>query len=290
MNIPSAFPAPAVCSWSLQPSSPRDLLAKLQATGIHRVQLALDPLREAPRVWGETAALFRQAKISIVSGMFGCVGEDYTTLESIRRTGGIAPDHTWEQNWKNVQDTAALARELRLHLVTFHAGFLPHDPADPGFEKMLQRLGEVAEIFGAANLDLGLETGQETAPDLLRLLQALQCPNVGVNFDPANMILYDKGNPIEALHVLGPWIRQVHIKDATRTRTPGTWGAEVAAGTGEVDWRAFFAALRQQKFAGDFVIEREAGDQRVADIRTARELVEKLSRRGRAVPAGSLFL
>jgi len=100
---------------------------------------------------------------------------------------------------------------------------------------------------------------------------------VGVNFDPANMILYDKGDPIEALRTLGPWIRQVHIKDATRTKIPGTWGEEVVAGTGEVDWPAFFAALDQVGFKGDFCIEREAGNQRVADIRAARELIENLS-------------
>ena len=131
--------------------------------------------------------------------------------------------------------------------------------------------------FRRASIALGLETGQETAPVLVDLLQKLNRPNVGVNFDPANMILYDKGNPIEALRTLGPWIRQVHIKDARRTKVPGTWGEEVVVGTGEVDWPAFFATLQELKFTGRLVIEREAGNQRVADIRTAREVVEKLA-------------
>jgi sugar phosphate isomerase/epimerase len=263
----------AVCSWSLQPTSPADLVAKLESTGIRRVQLALDPLRETPGVWGETASLFRQKGITTVSGMFGCAGEDYSTLETIRMTGGIAPDATWEQNWNNIRATAALAQQLRLKLVTFHAGFLPHEEKDPNFARMLLRLGETADVFKAANIALGLETGQETAPVLVQLLQKLQRPNVGVNFDPANMILYDKGNPIAALRMLGPWIRQVHIKDARRTKVPGTWGEEVAAGTGGVDWRAFLATLRELNYAGDLVIEREAGSQRVMDIRTAKEVV-----------------
>jgi L-ribulose-5-phosphate 3-epimerase len=131
-------------------------------------------------------------------------------------------------------------------------------------------------VFKAAKIALALETGQETAPVLVQLLQALKRRNVGVNFDPANMILYDKGNPIAALRVLGPWIRQVHIKDARRTKVPGTWGEEVAAGTGEVDWQAFFATLRELNYKGDFVIEREAGTQRVADIQAAREMVAKV--------------
>lgn len=263
----------AVCSWSLQPESPADLVAKLESTGIRRVQLALDPLRDSPKVWGETAALFRQKGITIVSGMFGCVGEDYSTLETIRVTGGIAPDATWEQNWTNMRATVALAHELGLKLVTFHAGFLPHEEKDPNFAKMLRRLTETADVFKAAKIELGLETGQETAPVLVQLLQKLNRPSVGVNFDPANMILYDKGNPIEALRVLGPWIRQVHLKDARRTKVSGTWGEEVVAGTGEVNWQAFFATLRELNYKGDFVIEREAGTQRVVDIRTARELV-----------------
>src|SRR5437870_2109509 len=113
----------AVCSWSLQPSSPQELVTRLQATGLQRVQLALDPLREAPPTWGDAPALFRQQGIAIVSGMFGCVSEDYSTLETIQRTGGIAPDATWEDNWKNIEANAALAEKLGLKLVTFHAGF-----------------------------------------------------------------------------------------------------------------------------------------------------------------------
>ncbi len=280
MSLPNKSSADrlAVCSWSLQPENPQDLVAKLQATGINRVQLALDPLRDAPAVWGDTPALFRQNGITIVSGMFGCVGEDYSTLDSIRVTGGIAPDATWEQNRTNIKATVALTQQLGLKLVTMHAGFLPHDESDPAFAKMLGRLAEIAKAFQAAKITLGLETGQETAPVLVQLLQKLKLRNVGVNFDPANMILYDKGDPIAAVRTLGPWVRQVHVKDARRTKVPGTWGEEVPVGTGEVDWPAFFATLKESKFKGDYVIEREAGTQRVADIRTAKEVCERENR------------
>jgi L-ribulose-5-phosphate 3-epimerase len=277
MNTNSISDRLAVCSWSLQPTSPQDLITKLKGTGISRVQLALDPLRESPGVWGETPALFRQNGITIISGMFGCVGEDYTTLDTIRASGGIAPDATWEANWKNIQATATLAQQLGLKLVMFHAGFLPHDETDPQFGKMLGRLSKIADVFKAANIELALETGQETAPDLLHLLQHLKRPNVGVNFDPANMILYDKGNPIAALRTLGASIRSLHIKDARRTKVPGTWGEEAIVGTGEVDWPAFFATLRELNYTGNFSIEREWGNQRVADICAAKEVVTKLA-------------
>jgi sugar phosphate isomerase/epimerase len=253
------------------------LLAKLQSTGVRRVQLALDPLRDDPGGWGNAPALLRQNGFEIVSGMFGCVGEDYSTLETIRVTGGIAPDATWEQNWQNIQATASLAQELGLRLVTFHAGFLPHETSDPNFARLKQRLVQTADAFAARDIALGLETGQETAAVLSAFRRQLAQPNLGVNFDPANMLLYDKGNPIEALRSLGPWIRQVHIKDARRTKVAGTWGEEVVAGTGEVDWPAFFQTLGQVGFHGNLCIEREAGSQRVTDIRSARELVERLS-------------
>ncbi|PWU11855.1 MAG: hypothetical protein C5B50_22620 [Verrucomicrobia bacterium] len=266
----------AVCSWSLQPVSPEDLAAKLQATGIKRVQLALDPLRELPDVWFETGGFLAKAGIELVSGMFGCVGEDYSTLDSIRATGGIAPDATWAQNLTNIQRTVALAERLDLQLVTFHAGFMPHEASDPRYVKMLERLGQVADRFALSGISLGLETGQETAALLREMLEELNRPNLGVNFDPANMILYDKGDPIEAARILGPWLRQVHIKDARRTKNFGTWGEEVPVGEGDVDWRAFVAALKSLRFTGDLVIEREAGEKRVEDILRAKELVGKL--------------
>src|SRR5438270_10305776 len=127
----------AVCSWSLQPTDPKDLVKKLKATGIARIQLALDPLRQTPAKWNPVIDLFKREKITILSGMFGCVGEDYSTLESIRLTGGIAPDKTWQENWRNIQSIAALAHSLGLTLLTFHAGFLPHRQTDKQFNQML---------------------------------------------------------------------------------------------------------------------------------------------------------
>ena len=277
MNTAAGAGQLAVCSWSLQPSDPRDLAAKLQEIGIHQVQLALAPLVEAPAVWGETIKVLHQANIKMVSGMFGCVGEDYSTIDSIRLTGGIAPDATWEENLKRIRAFATAAEFLGQKLVTFHAGFVPHDRSSPGFVKMLERLRVVAEIFAAEKIMVGLETGQETAAELATLLVLLERPNVGVNFDPANMLLYGQGDPIQALRLLAPWICQVHIKDAMRPRVPGKWGSEVSAGSGEVNWPAFFTVLNEVNFTGALVIEREAGTRRIEDIRAARELVLKLN-------------
>src|SRR5207244_8197769 len=149
-----------------------------------------------PDAWGSIGTLCALNGIEIISGMVTTIGEDYSTMESIRRTGGIVPDQTWKENWANLRTNAALARSLGIRLVTFHAGFLPHDQSDPEFKKLLDRLRQVADLFGEFGLELGLETGQETAEALSEFLETLDRPNVGVNFDPANMILYDKGDPI----------------------------------------------------------------------------------------------
>ncbi len=268
----------AVCSWSLEPASADDLMKKLAATGILRAQIALDSMRENKGgAWTDVGAKAKTRGITLVSGMMGTIGEDYTTLESIRRTGGVVPDATWPENWKNIQADAELAAQLGLKLVTFHAGFLPHEETDPTFAKLQERLRKIADAFQARGIVLGMETGQETPETLAAFLRKLDHKNVGVNLDPANIILYDKGDPVAAVKTLGHWLKQCHLKDAVRTKVPGQWGQEVVLGTGQVDWKAFFAALSAAGFTGNLCIEREAGNQRVADIRTAREYLERLA-------------
>jgi len=266
----------AVCSWSLRPASAAELAAQLNEVGVRRAQIALDPLREDPANWNALPQIFANHDISLASGMFGMVGEDYSTLEAIRRTGGVVPDEHWEANWANIQTAATVSKSLGLTLVSFHAGFLPHEEDHPDYPKLLQRITRIADLFEANGIALGFETGQETATTLAGFLLQLDKPNVGVNFDPANMLLYDKGDPIEALRKLAPWLKQCHIKDAALTHQPGTWGTEVVVGTGEVDWKRFFATLEDLGFTGDLCIEREAGDQRIPDIRAARQFLEQL--------------
>lgn len=266
----------AVCSWSLQPADPADLVRRLLETGLTRTQLDLDPLREQAAVWDHLPAVFADAGISVVSGMFRTVGEDYTTLESIRRTGGLVPDGTWDQNWLNLQLTVRNARRLGLDIVMTHAGFLPHDPADPAFDKMLGRMRQVARLFADHGLTLCCETGQESAAALVTFLDHLAEPNVAVNFDPANMLLYHNGDPITALRTLGSRVKSCHLKDAIVTTTPGEWGEEVPIGSGQVDWPAFFTTMAEIQFPGYFCFEREAGNQRVADITTGREFITSL--------------
>jgi sugar phosphate isomerase/epimerase len=247
----------------------------IHALGLGAVQLALVPLVREPDAWGNAVEMLRAAGTHVCSGMLAMDGEDYSTLESIRRTGGVRPDGAWPANNELCADVARVAGGAGLELVTFHAGFLPHDRGDPLRAIMIDRLRAVADAFAGHGVAVALETGQETAETLVGVLTELDRPDVGVNFDPANMILYGMGDPVQALSCLAPFVRQIHVKDALPTGTPGTWGREVPAGKGAVDWDAFFDVASSIKPPVSFVIEREAGADRLRDIAAARDLIEK---------------
>lgn len=267
-----------VCSWSLQATGPRDLADKVNALGLKKVQLGLTPHRDDPGAWDGVQEILAESGIRIVSGMYSTVGEDYTTPETIRRTGGVVPDEHWEENLQLARVTAALAKAMGLKYVNAHAGFLPHDTRSPEFDKLCRRVQALAEVFGANGVTLLLETGQETAQSLLLFLSEMKkrgAQNIAVNFDPANMILYDMDNPIDALRLLVPHVRQVHVKDAKRTTVKGQWGEEVIVGTGEVDWVAFVRILAEAGFDGGYIFEREAGADRVGDIARGAQALTK---------------
>ena len=143
-----------------------------------------------------------------------------------------------------------------------HAGFLP-EPGDPDRKPFLDTLGQGQRSWPQAKgVTVAFETGQETADLLRRTLDELKCPNLKVNFDPANMLLYDKGDPLRAVEILGPDIRSVHVKDANRPKVPGHLGRGSAAGPGAGQHSAVRPdAARRSAIAGPLCIEREVGDQ-----------------------------
>jgi len=263
------------CSWSLLPESAADLIGKLQACGLDACQLHLDPLRTG--AWPADHAIEElfDAGIDVRSGMMSMKGEDYSSLASIQRTGGVRADHHWKENLAAAKANAKLASRLALPLVTFHAGFLPHLRGDSERTKLVSRLRELADVFGHEGVRIGFETGQESAVTLLDVLDEIGRKNVGVNFDPANLVLYGTGNPLLAWMSLAPITLQVHVKDALPATAPGAWGTEVPVGTGAIDWTQFFKVLRSAHNGCDLMIEREAGNERVHDIRLAHERVKR---------------
>jgi len=268
-----------VCSWSLQVKSVPELKRFLDQLGTNVIQIACgDPVHAE---WAEgdgMPAAARAAGFRMTAAMLGFPGEDYTTPQTIKETGGFGTPATRAQRLEHLEWALDRTRALGLDYLTLHGGFLP-EPGTPDRKPFLDTLGKAAAQASAKGVTLGLETGQETADLLRRTLDDLRCSNVKVNFDPANMLLYDMGDPIRAVEILGPDISSVHCKDANRPTTPGEWGVEVPLGQGQVNMRRFVETLKKVGYTGPLIIEREAGnqEQRVADcaegIRVLREIV-----------------
>lgn len=257
-----------VCSWSLQVKSIPELKGILNQLKIDVVQIACGDPHHADWVEGDklpqaaVAAGFR-----MTGAMLGFPGEDYTTPQTIQKTGGFGNPATRAERLERFKWALDRTRALGLTDLMLHAGFLP-ELSDPDRKTFLDTLGKVSELARAQGVTIAFETGQETADLLRRTLDDLKCANLKVNFDPANMLLYDKGDPIRAVEILGPDIRSVHVKDANRPKTPGQWGEEVPLGKGQANIRQFVKTLKRVGYQGPLCIEREVGNQteRLADI------------------------
>jgi L-ribulose-5-phosphate 3-epimerase len=257
-----------VCSWSLQVGSVPELKRLLGELGVHVAQIACGDPHHASWAEGDDMPSAALASGIVMTGaMLGFPGEDYTTPLTIKQTGGFGdpadrPERLERLRW-------ALERTVALGLsdLMLHAGFLPAVD-DPDRHAMLDTLAKAGQLAAEKGITLAFETGQETAELLRRTLDDLKAPNIKVNFDPANMLLYDMGDPIRAVEVLGHDIRSVHVKDAKRPTTPGSWGEEVPLGEGEVDIKRFVQTLKSVGYTGPLVVEREVGDQsgRLRDV------------------------
>jgi sugar phosphate isomerase/epimerase len=266
-----------VCSWSLQVTSVDELKRLLGTLGVSATQIACGDPHHAS--WSEGDAMPEAALasgLSLTGAMLGFPGEDYTTPQTIQATGGFGDPATRAERLDRL--AWALDRTLALGLtdLTLHAGFLP-EAGDPGRKSMLDTLAKAGQMAADKGVTLAFETGQESALLLRLTLDDLKSPNLKVNFDPPNMLLYDMGDPIHAIEILGPDIRSVHVKDAKRPTIPGQWGEEVPLGQGEVDIHRFVKTLKAIGYNGPLVVEREVGDQagRLNDVKQGLEFLRK---------------
>lgn len=273
MSQPTSKPvlpplALGICSWSLQVRSVAELSRLLGELGVNVVQIACGDPHHAS--WEEGDAMPEAALASgivMTAAMLGFPGEDYTTPQTIKQTGGFGNPADRAERLERLQWALDRTRVLGLADLTLHAGFLP-DLNDPTRPALLDTLAQAADLAAARGITLAFETGQETADLLRRTLDDLKAPSLKVNFDPANMLLYDMGDPIRAVEILGTDIRSVHAKDARRPTTWGAWGEEVPLGQGEVNIKKFVQTLRSVGYTGPLVVEREVGDQagRMRDV------------------------
>src|SRR5215813_1872821 len=228
-----------VCSWSLQVTSVPELKGFMDRLGVDLVQIACgDPHHAA---WDEGDAMPAPAKAAgfrMSGAMLGFPGEDYTTPATIQKTGGFGDPATRPERLERFKWGLRRTQELGLSDIMLHAGFIP-EVGDPSRRSFLDTLAQVSELARQAGVTVAFETGQESAALLRTTLDELKAPNLKVNFDPANMLLYDKDDPIRAVELLASDIRSVHMKDANRPSSKGVWGEEVPLGRGQTNTKLF---------------------------------------------------
>jgi len=236
-----------------------------------------------PAVWTDRTAERQveacgQFGVGISSFWSGYPGPKVWNFIDGPATIGLVPPQYRTERVETLKRAANFAASLHLPAIATHVGFLPEDPRDPRYDGAVEAIKEVAEYCGEMEIGLWFETGQETPVTLLRTIQRVGTENLGVNLDPANLIMYGKGNPIDSLEVLGRYVREVHAKDGLYPTDGTRLGREVPLGRGKVDFPALVGRLKELGFAGVLTIEREIkeSDQQIRDIRKAIELLAPL--------------
>jgi L-ribulose-5-phosphate 3-epimerase len=266
----------AVCSWSLKADDTAQMIQQVRELGLSHVHLGLGPMTFLDdKQTHQELSLLQASGLTFTAGMMSFPGESYATIASIRQTGGYLPDETWEIRRQMTLQGAGLAKQLGITLLTTHIGFVPKSSHEK-YPVVLERIREIAKPLAEMGIDLLAETGQETPSELLQFLNDLGTPNVHVNFDPANVILYGVGDPIDAIRTLGRHIRHVHVKDAKVSDQPGIkWGREVPFGEGDVNPTRFLQALAGVGYEGPLAIECEIPGKDLGPVRTAIQSLEK---------------
>ena len=222
------------------------------------------------------------AGITVTAVFGGFEGESYADIETTKKTIGLVPEETRSARVQEMKEIADFAKLLGVETVALHIGFVPEDRDGDSYQGLLTATRDLLDHLHNNGQQLNLETGQETADHLLDFIGDVQRENLFINFDPANMILYGTGDPIEALKKVGTFVASVHCKDGTwapEGQRGKEWGAEVPLGEGDVGMETYLRTLNELGYEGPLTIEREIAHDRErqkADIGQAVGLLEEL--------------
>jgi sugar phosphate isomerase/epimerase len=239
--------------------APNSILREMKSLGIQCGHLGISggvPLEGAAQRW--KAALEAEGFVATnVVGSFD--GEDYADIPTVQQTVGYVPAGTRKEREQRTYELIDFGSSVGIPIYACHAGYIPEDRRDPDYRVLCDLARRICDYAAKKNMTFALETGQETAPVLDAFLKDVGRPNLKINFDPANMILYGVGDPIEALDQLGPNVVSVHCKDGIwpPKGVPGALGTERPLGEGEVGMDRFVRKLKQIGYQGALVIERE---------------------------------
>lgn len=258
----------AIISLSAEPSKE---FSKLKNMGLSTCQLnAWDESLFTREVASEVKRACQEQGIEITALWCGWGGPAVWNLVEGPITLGLVPPTYRSERMKTLIKGADFAQEIGVVDVVTHVGFIPENPNNPEYEPLINDLRRLVSSFADRDRYFLFETGQETPVVLLRTIEDIGLENVGINLDPANLILYGKGNPVDALDVFGRFIRGVHAKDGCYPTTGRELGEEKAMGEGKVDFPRLLAGLHTLGYTGALTIEREiTGEQQLKDIQLA---------------------
>lgn len=257
---------------------PRESLRKATEVGVDNVQLGCPPDQYLSGSGSETLKrAIQESGLTVTTVFVGFPEESYADIPTVRRTVGYVPRETRAARVAKTRQIADFARALGVDRVAAHIGFVPEDPSDPLYGEIVETVRQIADYCKGNGQLFCLETGQETAPTLLRFIADVGRENVKVNFDPANMIMYGAGEPIEALQLLKDHVASVHVKDGKWPTGQDQLGREYPLGQGDVGMERFVQTLKAIGYTGPLTIEREvSGEQQKRDIIAGKRLIERL--------------
>lgn len=259
---------------------PAETLRRVKTAGVRAGQLGIPPamaLEGAEAAWRKA---LEAERFHLVTVFAAYEGESYADIPAVRRTVGFVPPTTRHQREQRTLDIIRFAAALGAPGIACHIGCIPEDRAHEDYGAVRDVVARVADEAARYNQTFALETGQEPAGALARFIGDVGRPNLRINFDPANMILYGTGDPAEAFGVLAPWVISVHAKDGDWPPgdRPGALGTERRLGEGSVGIERFIATLKQAGYRGTLNVEREIEDQdqRWRDVAQAVALLRRL--------------
>lgn len=259
---------------------PVETLRGVKSLGVRAGQLGIPgdmPLEGAADKW---KAALAQEDFTIVTVFCSYIGESYADIPTVQQTVGFIPPATRAEREQRTKDVSHFAAAIGVKSIACHIGFVPEDREDPAYQDVLLMVRRICDHAAKHGQTFALETGQEPADVLLSFLKDVDRTNIGINFDPANLIMYGTGDPIQALGVLGPHLLSVHCKDGVwpDKSVAGSLGTERPLGEGAVGMEQFINKLRQVGYKGTLNIEREIEDQeqKKRDMRNGVQLLERL--------------
>jgi L-ribulose-5-phosphate 3-epimerase len=266
----------AVMFWAGQ--DPTETLRTLSDLGVRQGQLGIPgdfALGGAGPIW-KTAAEASDFKIYTVFAAY--VGESYADVATVRDTVGLVPPATRAIREARTIEVSRFAQVIGARAIATHIGCVPPDRNSQEYREIVEAVRRICDQAVPFDQSFALETGQESAAELLDFIGDVDRPNLGINFDPANMILYGTGEPVEALGIVQSKVLSVHCKDGKWPVSPGELGTETPLGQGDVDWKRFLAQLEKGGYRGPLAIEREEQDaeRRLDDIRMGLAFLREL--------------